>query len=336
VKSDIGTSTDVIVKTKIETFDTIHVRSAKSKSGTAKSRIEKTDLESELRELIQKSKKASDVPDYDTIFEEAGKEKGVMIWSIVKLEPQELDKHLYGIFNTGDCYIVIFTHDSQDTENRPKSLYYWFGEKASYLKRCICCNIANYLTEKLENCKSYAQEEGQEMESFIKLFTRPIQRGKELTLCDETVKTLPVEKKGTKLIKITPECKSKRVRPFFDELSGENVYVALTPENIFLWVGKKCSLQQRIKGSDIIDIVRHEDKRGSFEEVVLVEEGKESDKFLQYIEKFRLVDKEKKAIADPDETFIWQVKINESKLLEITSVTQRPFSDKIRVVLLVW
>lgn len=64
---------------------------------------------------------------YHPEFEQAGKETGVQVWRIEKMDLVPVPKNLYGGFYKGDAYLVLGTI-KQRSGSLLYNLHYWLGK----------------------------------------------------------------------------------------------------------------------------------------------------------------------------------------------------------------
>jgi len=79
-----------------------------------------SDLDKQLREQAAASEDA---------FDGAGAENGVEVWRIEKFEPVRLSPSEFGVFYSGDSYIVL--HTQKDDDGEKYDLFYWLGKDST-------------------------------------------------------------------------------------------------------------------------------------------------------------------------------------------------------------
>lgn len=61
-------------------------------------------------------------------FQTAGKEPGLQVWRVEKMDLKPVLKQLHGNFFTGDCYVLLYT-----TAAPSYYIHMWLGERESWL-----------------------------------------------------------------------------------------------------------------------------------------------------------------------------------------------------------
>lgn len=71
---------------------------------------------------------------YHPEFERAGKQAGLQVWRIEKLDLVPVPENLYGGFYTGDAYIILNTI-KQRSGNLQYDLHFWLGKTGAFWVR---------------------------------------------------------------------------------------------------------------------------------------------------------------------------------------------------------
>lgn len=313
---------EIPYKTVIETYKHVHVgsidRKSTNKPALMKSVVTNYDsLPSELKDLFEKSfkEKKQEIPDYNDIFDEAGNEPGLRIWRMIQMTPHEIDKADFGKFCSRDCYIVLYSHEAQDKDERPKNIYCWFGKESDVYKKLICINVGNFLLEKLTYSKLDCEDEEKESEPFRRYFNHTFKPffG---DYFDATLSSLSAKKVDSKLVKISLDPRlnnkpiAKRVPFHRDCLTKDGAFVITTEGNLFVWCGSSSTLQQRLKASDTVNNIKHEEKRGNADVIFIVEGDEEPPEFRQaFLANQKKLTKEElqTVLSDPDDPILHSV-----------------------------
>jgi hypothetical protein len=136
------------------------------------------DLTEELKKRIEKYQQPLDI---DDVFDGAGDQAGLEVWIMVGMKPIRLeeDDSDIGTFNTGDCYIVLFSNESQDNSTRSRNIHYWLGKEANEIKKAITCFVVDELANKLEgSTKKYCENQEEESTLFLKMFNNKVKYNK--------------------------------------------------------------------------------------------------------------------------------------------------------------
>uniref|UniRef100_A0A671V115 Scinderin like a n=1 Tax=Sparus aurata TaxID=8175 RepID=A0A671V115_SPAAU len=103
-------------------------------------------------------------------FETAGKEDGLQVWRIEKMNIVPVPKALQGSFYEGDAYIVLYTRE------RSFYLHSWLGEKATQDERGAAAIFMMQLDDHLGGSPiQYTEFQNEESKTFLGYFKRGIQ-----------------------------------------------------------------------------------------------------------------------------------------------------------------
>lgn len=65
------------------------------------------------------------MPDHPE-FEKAGKEAGLQVWRVEKMDLAPVPKERHGKFYTGDAYLVLYS-EKQCSGKKQYNLHFWLG-----------------------------------------------------------------------------------------------------------------------------------------------------------------------------------------------------------------
>jgi gelsolin len=130
----------------------------------------------------------------------------------------------------------------------------------------------------------YREEEGLESQAFLNYF-KDVPNYLDKSSTNETLKKVNSPEIETRLIKIElPEKRggrfiAKRVILSKEELNKNDVFILETSSALYIWIGSKSSLAQQVKAHDVANLIKHQERRGKVD-IIVVEEGKEDNAFL--------------------------------------------------------
>ena len=111
--------------------------------------------------------------DYSLIFEstqDIGNSPGISMWIIDQLAPCPFPSSCHGTFSTGDCYLILYTFNTQ-SHRVEWDIFYWVGSQSSLDKKALAAIHAVHLRNMLgARCRTKRVEMGEETSEFLRLF----------------------------------------------------------------------------------------------------------------------------------------------------------------------
>ncbi|KAL1132057.1 hypothetical protein AAG570_010015 [Ranatra chinensis] len=221
--------------------------------------------------------------DYSELFDDdAGQMPGVTVWEIENFLPNQVEEAAHGKFYEADCYIVLKTA-LDDAGNINWNIYFWIGQKAT-LDKSACAaihavNLRNYLGAE---CRTVREEQGDESEEFLSLFTDGglvyIEGGRTAsgfyTVEDMTYVTrlYRVHGAGSSGIHLEPV----PVSP--ESLDPRYVFILDNGLKIFLWYGKKAKNTFKSKARLLAEKINKNERKNKAE-IVMEPLNDESSEF---------------------------------------------------------
>uniref|UniRef100_A0A671V252 Scinderin like a n=1 Tax=Sparus aurata TaxID=8175 RepID=A0A671V252_SPAAU len=180
-------------------------------------------------------------------FETAGKEDGLQVWRIEKMNIVPVPKALQGSFYEGDAYIVLYTRE------RSFYLHSWLGEKATQDERGAAAIFMMQLDDHLGGS--------------------PIQYTE---VSAHSPGHLTSAKRWSRLRNI----KAKEVDMSWDSFNTDDCFIIVLGENIFHWSGSNCNRFERLKTTELAIDIRDNELRGRGK-VEMIDEGSEPEEVIK-------------------------------------------------------
>eukprot|EP00188_Purpureofilum_apyrenoidigerum_P003442 Plantae.Rhodophyta-Purpureofilum_apyrenoidigerum.ctg3596.p1 GENE.Plantae.Rhodophyta-Purpureofilum_apyrenoidigerum.ctg3596~~Plantae.Rhodophyta-Purpureofilum_apyrenoidigerum.ctg3596.p1 ORF type:complete len:365 (+),score=96.50 Plantae.Rhodophyta-Purpureofilum_apyrenoidigerum.ctg3596:241-1335(+) len=200
-----------------------------------------SDLDRQLREKAAASEEA---------FTGAGSDDGVEIWRIEKFEPVKLSPSEYGVFYSGDSYIVL--HTEKDEDETRYDLFYWLG-KDSTQDELGAAAIYTVNIDDMLGGKSIQHREVQNNESseFLQHFTQSfvcIDGGVDSGF----TKVVPEEYTNRLLVvqKVNGVIRCSQVPLSAESLNKGDVFILDTGAKLYQWNGTYSNPFERMKAAE--------------------------------------------------------------------------------------
>nr|XP_006819230.1 PREDICTED: villin-1-like isoform X2 [Saccoglossus kowalevskii] len=199
------------------------------------------------------------------------------IWRIDNFDKVPLEKNLYGQFFGGDCYVIKYTYLVNNKENY--IIYYWQGLDSTADEKGTSALMAVQLDDEVNGAAvQIRQVMGKECSHFLAMFQGKliIHKGGKASSFTNTSQKDKSYQGGVRMFQVrgTSELctKAYEVDPVAASLNSNDVFVAQTPKNIYLWCGKGCSGDER-------ELAKQITKAVSSREHTTVPEGQEPTEF---------------------------------------------------------
>lgn len=106
----------------------------------------------------------------------AGEKVGIQIWRIEKFKVKKWPKKKYGLFHTGDSYIVLNTYLEEETKAKRYNVHFWLGRETTQDE----AGTAAYKTVELDTLLGdvpvqYREVQDHESSTFLKIFQGTIE-----------------------------------------------------------------------------------------------------------------------------------------------------------------
>uniref|UniRef100_A0A8B9KWW0 Scinderin like a n=1 Tax=Astyanax mexicanus TaxID=7994 RepID=A0A8B9KWW0_ASTMX len=204
-------------------------------------------------------------------FQTAGKEPGLQVWRVEKMDLKPVPKQLYGNFYTGDAYILLYT-----TAAPSYSIHMWLGNECSQDESGAAAIFATQLDDFLGGGPvQFREVQNNESLAFLGYFKSGIkykQGGvasgfQHVVTNDMNVKRL-LHVKGRRAIRAT------EVPLTWASFNRGDCFIIDLGKDIYQWCGSECNRFERLKASQVAIDIRDNERNGRAR-LQMVEDGSE-------------------------------------------------------------
>uniref|UniRef100_A0A8C5B0W9 Scinderin like b n=1 Tax=Gadus morhua TaxID=8049 RepID=A0A8C5B0W9_GADMO len=179
-------------------------------------------------------------------FASAGKQPGLQVWRIEKMDLKPVPKALHGNFYTGDAYVLLFT-----TKAPTYYIHMWMGDECSQDESGAA---AIFATQEVQNNESITFLGY--FKSGIKYQVGGVASGFEHVVTnDMSVKRL-LHIKGRRAIRAT------EVPLSWGSFNQGDCFIVDLGKDIYQWCGSECNRFERLKASQVAIDVRDNERNG--------------------------------------------------------------------------
>ncbi|XP_059849789.1 gelsolin a isoform X1 [Hypanus sabinus] len=220
---------------------------------------------------------------YHAEFEKAGKEPGLQIWRVEKLDLVAVPKNLYGDFFTGDAYLVMRT-TQQRSGSFQYDLHFWLGESCSQDEMGAAAIFTVQLDDYLEGMPiQYRETQGHESNIFLGNFKSGIKykaggvaSGFSHVVPNEVTVQRCLHLKGRQVVRAT------EVPLSWESFNSGDCFIVDLGDEVLQWCGSKCNRFERLKATYIAKGIRDNERSGRAR-VRVLEEGRESERLIEVL-----------------------------------------------------
>lgn len=220
---------------------------------------------------------------YHPEFEKAGKEPGLQIWRVEKLDLVAVPKNLYGDFFTGDAYLIMRTI-KQRSGSLQYDLHFWLGDACSQDEKGAAAMFTVQMDDYLGGKPvQYREVQGHESNVFLGNFKSGIKykaggvaSGFSHVVPNEVIVQRLLHLKGRRVVR------ALEVPLTWDSFNTGDCFIIDLGNEIFQWCGCKCNLFERLKATYMAKDIRDNERSGRAT-VRVIEEGRESEKLLEVL-----------------------------------------------------
>ncbi|NP_835232.2 scinderin like a [Danio rerio] len=208
-------------------------------------------------------------------FQNAGKEPGLQIWRIEKMDLKLVPKQLHGNFFTGDAYVVLFTSPAPSY-----NVHMWLGNECSQDESGAAAIFAMQLDDHLGGAPvQYREVQNNESVTFLGYFKTGIKykqggvsSGFNHVVSNEMNTKRVLHIKGRRAIRAT------EVNMSWASFNHGDCFILDLGKDIYQWCGSKCNRFERLKASEVSIGIRDNERNGRAT-LHIVEDGSEPDVF---------------------------------------------------------
>ncbi|XP_005987429.1 gelsolin isoform X1 [Latimeria chalumnae] len=216
-------------------------------------------------------------------FEKAGKEAGLQIWRIEKMDLAPVPKNLYGEFFNGDAYVVLKSLKLKSGKMQ-YDLHFWLGNSCSQDERGSAAILAIQLDDYLGGSPvQYREVQGHETTAFLGYFKSGI-KYKEGGVGSGFTHVIPNEASAKRLFHIEGRrvVRATEVPVSWNSFNKSDCFTLDLGDDIFQWQGSKCNPFERMKATLFAKAIR-DSERGGRSVVYVVREGMEPERMLEVL-----------------------------------------------------
>ncbi|XP_037626684.1 scinderin like a [Sebastes umbrosus] len=212
-------------------------------------------------------------------FEKAGKEPGLQVWRIEKMDLAPLRKSHYGDFYTGDSYIVLHTSAAPSY-----NIHSWIGAETSQDEKGGVAIFMTQLDDYLNGQPlQFTEWQNQESDTFMGYFKSGIRykTGGVASGFSHVVKTNEkhlLQVKGRRKIRATEV-------PFaWSSFNKGDCFIIDLGENLYRWSGSECNVFECLKATELAIAIRDNEQCGRGE-IEMIDEGCEPEEVIKALGK---------------------------------------------------
>uniref|UniRef100_H2YUU5 Gelsolin-like domain-containing protein n=1 Tax=Ciona savignyi TaxID=51511 RepID=H2YUU5_CIOSA len=208
-------------------------------------------------------------------LEKAGKSPGLQIWRIENMHLAPVAKASFGTFFTGDSYILLNTIELKGSSKR-WDLHFWLGDESSQDERGAAAILATQMDDKLNGVPvQYREVQGHESSIFSGYFKGGITYKKggvasgfnhARTNVSDVKRLLHL--KGKRMVRMT------EVEMTWKSFNQGDIFIVEVENDLFQWNGSVSNRYERLKGCEIINNIKNNEKAGKGKITVLDEGDK--------------------------------------------------------------
>ncbi|XP_032905039.1 gelsolin isoform X1 [Amblyraja radiata] len=220
---------------------------------------------------------------YHPEFENAGKETGLQIWRVEKLDLVAVPKNLYGDFFMGDAYLVMRTIQQRSGKFQ-YDLHFWLGDSCSQDEKGAAAIFTVQMDDYLDGTPvQYREVQGHESNVFLGNFKQGLKykaggvaSGLSHVVPNEVTVQRCLHLKGRRTVRAI------EVPLAWDSFNSGDCFIVDLGDEVLQWCGSKCNRFERLKATYISKGIRDNERSGRAR-VRVMEEGRESERLLEIL-----------------------------------------------------
>ncbi|KAL1768290.1 macrophage-capping protein [Sigmodon hispidus] len=206
-------------------------------------------------------------------FPPSFQDAGLHIWRLEQLKPKPVAPENYGIFFSGDAYLVL--HNGPEEVSH---LHLWIGQQSSQDEQGACAVLAVHLNLLLgERPVQHREVQGNESDLFMSYFPHGLkyqEGGVESAFHKTTSEDTPEEIKRLYHVKGKKNIRATERALSWDSFNTGDCFILDLGQNIFAWYGEKSNILERNKARDLALAIRDSERQGKAQ-VHIVTDGEE-------------------------------------------------------------
>ncbi|XP_048875059.1 gelsolin-like isoform X1 [Brienomyrus brachyistius] len=220
---------------------------------------------------------------YHPEFERAGKQPGLQVWRIEKLDLVPVPENLYGGFYTGDAYIILNTI-KQRSGNLQYDLHFWLGDFCSQDESGAAAIFTVQMDDYLGGKPiQYREVQGHESNAFLGYFKSGLKymeggvaSGFKHVVTNEVTVQRLLQVKGRRVVRAT------EVPVSWDSFNQGDCFILDLGNDIFQWCGSQSNRFEKLKATQVAKGIRDNERSGRAR-VYVCDEGMERERILEVL-----------------------------------------------------
>ncbi|KAF7658098.1 hypothetical protein LDENG_00017400 [Lucifuga dentata] len=212
-------------------------------------------------------------------FQTAGKQPGLQVWRVEKMDLKPVPKELHGNFYTGDAYIVLFTTSAPSYD-----IHMWLGEEASQDEIGAAAIIMTLLDDHMGGvARQHREVQNNESNQFLGYFHSGIKykkggvaSGFQHVVTNEVNVERLLHVKGRRRIRAT------EVDVSWASFNSGDCFILDLGKDIYHWAGSQCNRWERLKATQLAIDIRDNERKGRAE-LHMCEENDEPQVFIDML-----------------------------------------------------
>uniref|UniRef100_A0A8C6RSK5 Scinderin n=1 Tax=Nannospalax galili TaxID=1026970 RepID=A0A8C6RSK5_NANGA len=257
-------------------------------------------------------------------FAIAGRQAGLQVWRVEKLELVPVPQGAYGDFYIGDAYLVL--HTAKASRGFAYRLHFWLGKECSQDESTAAAIFTVQMDDYLGGKPVQSRElQGFESTDFVGYFKGGLKykaggvaSGLNHVLTNDLTAKRLLHVKGRRVVRAT------EVPLSWDSFNKGDCFIIDLGIEIYQWCGSSCNKYERLKASQVANGIRDNERKGR-SRVTVVEEGSEPSELLEVLGK-------KPALPDGDNDEDTIADINNRKMAKLYMVSDASGSMSVTLV----
>ncbi|KAB1276295.1 Adseverin [Camelus dromedarius] len=221
---------------------------------------------------------------YHKEFARAGKQAGLQVWRIEKLELVPVPENVYGDFYVGDAYLVL--HTAKASRGFTYRLHFWLGKECSQDESTAAAIFTVQMDDYLGGEPVQNRElQGYESTDFVGYFKGGLKykaggvaSGLNHVLTNDLTAQKLLHVKGRRVVRAT------EVPLSWDSFNRGDCFIIDLGSEIYQWCGSSCNKYERLKASQVAVGIRDNERKGRAQ-LIVVEEGSEPPELIEVLGK---------------------------------------------------
>nr|XP_045720977.1 scinderin [Mirounga angustirostris] len=207
-------------------------------------------------------------------FARAGKQAGLQVWRVEKLELVPVPQSAYGDFYVGDAYLVL--HTAKASRGFTYRLHFWLGKECTQDESTAAAIFTVQMDDYLGGKPVQSRElQGYESTDFVGYFKGGLKykaggvaSGLNHVLTNDLTAKRLLHVKGRRVVRAT------EVPLSWDSFNKGDCFIIDLGTEIYQWCGSSCNKYERLKASQVAIGIRDNERKGR-SQLIVVEEGSE-------------------------------------------------------------